>query len=300
MPAIQHIVALSFLPSLFILLLSTPVWSNNSTMKDMMEDMGMTMPDECYTPPDLENIFIDACVKVFSSNVTQCESVWNDFANAFGFKDPNTVTGDDYNDYFNAVPIKSDPNTVIFWSSVMSVIEEISKNPDISSSANQDSSSIINAMRTDNGMQCWCGNETHIIDTVNPCPMPGPTTVFWEKFSCSLAESASGISFWVGNGDRTGGAYQSNSFFANYEFPKLTADRVNRLVVIDIFDCDSNTGEKCDEGTLAELQNQAVEKYGNTTGYQCYEVCGNLQDKQQVPSIANNALGIIREEQGSK
>ena len=34
-------------------------------------------------------------------------------------------------------PINSVPDAVIFWLSVISFIEEISKNPDISSSANQ-------------------------------------------------------------------------------------------------------------------------------------------------------------------
>ena len=74
-------------------------------------------------------------------------------------------------------------------------------------------------MWIDDCVQCWCENKTHTLDIVNLCPMPGPTTVFWEKFSCLLGESASGISFWVGYGDRSGGAYHSNSFFANCEFP---------------------------------------------------------------------------------
>ena len=258
----------------------------------------MTVPNECYTPPDLENIFLRACVKVLNDNDT-CPSVWSKFASAFGNKDPNNVTGDDYNDYFNAVPIVSNPNTVLFWSSVKNVIEEISKYPDISSSANQDSSSIVNTMIADGSVQCWCGNTTHLLDTVNACPMaPGPTTVFWQKFSCLLGESAEGITFWIGYGDKAGGAYQSSSFFAQYEFPKLTPDRVERLVIIDIYNCSMNTGERCGQGTLAELQNQAMEKYGSAGN--CSEVCGNPSDKQQVSSLANTVLDIIREEQESK
>ena len=258
----------------------------------------MTVPAECYTPADLDDIFIRACEKVLNDNA-QCPTLWEKFSGAFGYKDPNTVTGDDYDEYFTALMVVSAPSTTIFWSSVKDVISQISEYPDISSSFNQESSSIVNNMITD-GVQCWCGNVTHIIDTDNLCPMPGPMTVFWQKFSCLLGESASGTSFWIGYGDKQGGAYQSNSFFANYEFPKLTPDRVNRLVVIDMYDCNSNMGEKCGEGTLAELENQAVEKYGNITGYQCYEVCGNPQDEQQAPSLANDALRIIRDEQGSK
>lgn len=267
----------------------------------MMEDMGMTIPTECYTPSDLEDIFVRACEKVLNdNNNTRCQTLWEKFSNAFGYKDPNTVTGDDYDEYFSALMVVSAPSTNVFWSSVINVVRELSKSPSISSSFNQESSSIINTMITDDNVQCWCGNDTSLLDTSNPCPMPGPTTVFWQKFSCLFGESASGTSFWLGYGDKQGGAYQSNSFFANYEFPKMTPDRVSRLVAIDMYDCNNNTGEKCGEGTLAELQNQAVEKYGNITGYRCYKLCGNPQDDKQASSLANFALNIIREEQQSK
>ena len=184
----------------------------------------------------------------------------------------------------------------MFWSGVQGVIEEISEYPNISSSANQDASNIINTMTADDGVECWCGNESALLDTVNPCPST-ITTVFWQEFSCALGESATGIAYWVGYGDREGGAYQSSSFFANYEFPKLTPDRVKRLVIIDVHECGKDIGEECGEGTLRRLQRQAERKYGRGRGAQCYEVCGNPWEEQQVPSIANDTLDIIREEQ---
>ena len=297
----QPLIVCFILPSFLVFLLSTPVVrsDNSSVISNMMEDMGMKVPIECYTPPDLEEIFLRACGKVLSSNDT-CPSVWNKFASAFGYKDPNDVTGDDYNDYFEAVPIVSSPSTVVFWSFVMRVIEEISEYPSITSSANQVASSIIITMATDDDVYCWCGSETQMLDTVNPCPLPGPTSVFWGKFSCSLAESTRGLAFWIGYGNRKGGAYQESSFFANYEFPKLTPDRVNGLVAIDIYDCSLSTGEKCGQGaSLVRLQDEAKEKYGNE-GYRCYEVCGNPTVEQQVPSLARSALDIIRNEQKSK
>ena len=75
---------------------------------------------------------------------------------------------------------------------------------------------------------------------------------------------------------------------------KLTPDRVKRLVVIVMYDCGMNTGEMCGLGTLAELQNEAVEKYGSA-GFQCYEVCGDPSDEQQVSSLADRALEKNRE-----
>jgi len=285
---------------LVIFLSITLVKSGNNPatdMKKMMEEMGRGMPDECFTPQNLEEIFLRACKKVVENGTDNCPAAWSAFTSAFGFKNPNNVTGEDYKNYFDVLPISSPPNSVVFWSGVQGVIEKISKYPDISSSANQDASNIINTMTADDGVQCWCGNESAILDTVNPCPMTS-TLVFWQEFSCHLGESASGIAYWVGYGDRTGGAYQSSSFFANYEFPKLTPDRVKRLVIINVHECDKDIGEQCGEGTLRKLQRQAERKYGRSMGSECYgQVCGNPWDEQQVPSIANDTLDVIREEQ---
>ena len=285
---------------LLVLFLATaPVESGDNgdadMMKKMMEDMGRSMPEGCFTPPDLEDIFLRACRKVVEDS-GKCPAAWIAFTSAFGFKNPNNVTQEDYEQYFDVLPISSPPNSVVFWSGVQDVIEEISKYPNISSSANQDASNIINAMTADDGVECWCGNESAVLDTVNPCPS-AITTVFWQEFSCLLGESATGIAYWVGYGDRDGGAYQSSSFFANYEFPKLTPDRVKRLVIIDIHGCGKDIGEDCGEGTLRRLQRQAERKYGRSMGARCYEVCGNPWDEQQVSSIANDTLDVIREEQ---
>lgn len=296
----RFLVAAALLPSLLVLFLAIApaVKAGNGDgdmMKKMMEDMGRSMPEGCFTSPDLEEIFLRACQKVIEDS-DRCPAAWIAFSSAFGFKDPNNVTQEDYLDYLNVLPIFSPPNSVVFWSGVQGVIEEISIYPNISSSANQDASNIINTMTADDGVQCWCGNKSALLDTVNPCPSI-TTTIFWQQFSCSLGESATGIAYWVGYGDREGGAYQSSSFFANYEFPKLIPDRVKRLVIIDVHECDKDIGEECGEGTLRQLQRQAEKKYGRGMGAKCYEVCGNPWEEPQVPAIANDTLDIIREEQ---
>ena len=95
----------------------------------------------------------------------KCPEAWKGFTSAFEFKDPNNITGDDYEAYFDALPISSPPNSVVFWSGVQGVIEQISKYPNISSSANQDASNIINTMTADDGVECWCGNESAVLDS---------------------------------------------------------------------------------------------------------------------------------------
>ena len=80
-----------------------------------------------------------------------------------------------------------------------------------------------------------------------------------------------------------------------HEFPKLIPDRMKRLAIINIHECDNEEiGEDCGEGTLRTLQRQAERKYGRSMGAECYEVCGNPWDEQQVPLLANRTLDIIR------
>ena len=119
--------------------------------------------------------------------------------------------------------------------------------------------------------------------------------MFWEKFSVLLGESATGIAFWATYANSPGDVYKKSSFFPQYEFPKMTSNRVTRLVVIDIYDRETR-GETCGEGTLAELQYQAVAKYGED-GFHCYVEYGNPFDPQQIIGLAHNTVLDIRIEQ---
>ena len=298
MPAVQPLLLSFLLPSLFFLFLSTPVWSNSpSTIRNMMENSDMTLSDPyaCYTPPNLENIFSQTCYKVIR-NTAQCELAWKGFIKAFAYKDPETIKANDYNSYFDIMRVNTRPDTVLFWSGVQKVVEKVSENKLISSSANQISSLIFSTMKYESNVRCWCGNKSSIIDTSNPCPN---TTryAFWEQFSILLAKSARGITFWAGYGNRKGGAYNITSIFARFEFPNMTPDRVNRFVVIDMY---KDIGEQCSQpGSLQTLRNLAVDKYG-INGYACYQIQGDPTDTQQVDTLAKAALYIIRKEQNTE
>ena len=65
----------------------------------------------------MEGIYSYALVrkwlKIYSD---KCPEAWKGFTSAFEFKDPNNITGDDYEAYFDALPIFSPPNSVVFWS----------------------------------------------------------------------------------------------------------------------------------------------------------------------------------------
>ena len=265
--------------------------SSCSDCEDLDETVVADLKPPCYTPPDLQNIFSNACNRVLQ-NDDQCKSAWEAFSCAFGFKDPNTITANNYDAFFRIIPVDSQPNTVLFWTGVSKVIDQVSMEPDISSSANQKASRIFNIMKNEYNVKCWCGSETSMIDTVTACPDP-PRRRFWAKFSVLLAESTTGVAFWVGYGNNKDGAYKPISYFAMFEFPNMTPDRVKRFVVIDIY---HDNGEQCRQGSLLDLRNQAVEKYGSN-GYICYMTTGNPDDPNQVNTLANAILHIIRKEQ---
>ena len=280
-----------FLPLISFLFLSTPAWSSwsDSAMEENLD--ATVIKDKCYTPPNLQEIFLEVCKRVLE-NDDQCIRAWEAFTCAFGEK--NDITPNDYNPYFNVIPVVSEPNTVLFWSGVMNVVDEVSLQPKISSSANQKSSKILNIMENEYNVKCWCGNNTSIIDTVHACPS-NTTYAFWEQFSILLANSTRGIAFWAGYGNRKKGAYSPTSFFAKYEFPYLDPERVKKLVIIDIY---HDNGEQCSQGSLLKLHGKIVEKYGRN-GYRCYETKGDPNNKTQVDALAKTTLFIIRKEQNA-
>ena len=288
-----------YLPILVVSLCTFVASSEFTIEKKMMEDMGRAFSnsDRCYTPSNLKTIFLRVCEDVVNGNITQCSFAWTAFNIAFGLKDPNTLTLEDYETYFDVLLVKTRANSAVYWSgsSLRSVVEKVSKETIVTSSANHASSRIVNILMKDYNVMCWCGNTTAYLDTANPCPIT-PVMAFWQAFSNRFGELGSGIVYYIGDGSKAGGAYQNNSFFSAFEFPKLISDKVNKLVVVDIYECNNKMVEKCGEGTLEVLKNLAVGKYG-TEGYICKAICGSTTNAQQISSLAANVIQIIREEQ---
>lgn len=273
---------------------SSPVFDVDSDMKEMLKDIGKNLPDKCFTPPNLEDIFMRSCEQILD-DTGKCSFGWTAFTLAFRFKDPSTVKQDDYKIFFDILQVKSPLYSTVFWSGVEGVVKEISVHPKISSSANRVTSSIINTMATDYNVMCWCGNATAVLDTANPCPI-APVAAFWQDFASRFGKAGAGIVYWIGDGNREGGAYQNTSLFSQIEFPKLTYPRVYRMVIMVIHECNETMVEGCGEGTLQTLEDNASQQYGNT-GYRCENVCGNASDEQQIPLLAEQFMQIITEEQ---
>ena len=288
-----------FLNSLLLLVLLTTT-TPAAVAGDGDDDLPMTdVSDEgdtdCRTPQNIEQLFLTACNETIKDADT-CASAWDAFSSAFASKDPTTVEPGDYDEYFNILKVTSAPNTVLFWSAVQHLVGNISSTPsaDITSSFTVPASVIINKMASQ-GVSCWCGGESGI-DYTNPCPRK-PYLSFLGKFSSLLAESATGVAFWVGYGEREGGTYQPGTFFSDYEFPKLMSPEMTKLVVIIAHRL--NMGESCDTGTLVPLQAEAMEKLGDNA-FSCYDLYGNPLDEEGTPTLATKTLSIISKEQQSQ
>ena len=68
------------------------------------------------------------------------------------------------------------------------------------------------------------------IDYVNDC-LCSVSGNFWDRFSVDFARASSGSAYWLGDGQRDGGAFSSSSYFSTVELPNMNADEVVAIVV---------------------------------------------------------------------
>ena len=247
----------------------------------------------CMPPCNLKDLYLASCRNVPVSSTT-CTEAWEAFLSAFSRKDPSTVRQADYNNYFQVLPIVVVRNHALFWSGTSALAEGISSmDPSICSSFTEPSAASVIGIEEEK--QCWCGSANRLgLDCVNVCNGV-PVTQFWVSFSTMLGQRAEGVVFWLAWGERPGGTYQSNSFFAVNEFSALESPRVSRLVVLNVHN--RGVGESCGEGTLRTLEGLSEAKFG-ADGYMCYDVYGSasLMDTAVVRNIVN----IIHTEQSGE
>ena len=61
---------------------------HNSDEIKMVEDIGKSIPNKCFTLPTTEDIFMCACEKILNSHI-QCSHACSAFTLVFHYKDPN-------------------------------------------------------------------------------------------------------------------------------------------------------------------------------------------------------------------
>ena len=58
--------------------------------------------------------------------------------------------------------------------------------------------------------------------------------MFWNQFSIEFASVAKGTIFYLGYGERDGGAFRNTSSFARFEIPNMEYPRVTAAVVLNV------------------------------------------------------------------
>ena len=121
------------------------------------------------------------------------DNAWPTFAASFAFKDPETVSAGlvdacnmdvehckpfkrislmsasaactfipcyyrDYAEYFQVIPIETNPNQNLFWSGTFKLVDGVSEGANLVSSSNTPSAAIVN----DLGRVYWCGHEGNL------------------------------------------------------------------------------------------------------------------------------------------
>lgn len=209
----------------------------------------------CTVSDGLETSFLSNCANL-SIQDRRCGHAWDDFSGAFDSRDPVDVSIEDYDGYFDHLPVRVRPDSVLFWSGTYTLVEFISKmDYQICSSFTEQSAQIVD----DLGNAPWCKPDTYL-----------PSDRFWASFSCMLGSQAQGVVFWAAAGERGGGTYRNTSFFSLYELAAMEAPLVSKLAVIDVHR--EGVGEACGEGTLITLENEVNNKM---ITYQCEEVYGD-------------------------
>lgn len=239
----------------------------------------------CQVSDGLEQAFLEGCTQEGINNAT-CGQAWLAFSSAFSSVNPTEVTIDDYDGYFNVIPIRVRADSVLFWSGTETLVRFIAQETDnpICTSFTEPASKIIDGL----GDMSWCSE-----------PHSNPSTKFWASFSRMLGQTAEGIVFWTTTtrADRDGVYYES-SFFGMYELPALEAPRVQRMVVINVHP--EGVGEACGgEETLHGLENIVESKM---LSYHCIDVYGDptSQDMAMQKALADKVYEIIEEERSCK
>jgi ADP-ribosyl cyclase 2 len=201
----------------------------------------------------------------------------------------------DYQPYFDVIPIATDKDQCLFWSGTFDLMTIISmmisnENIQLASSANVLSSAIINNLGDDT---IWCGREGAGIDYDNVC-LCSVTTKFWDQFSLLFSQSAKGTVFFLGDGEKSVGAYSRTSTFGRVELPNLDANVVTRVVALIIHRQDY--GDSClyNSGSIMLLRNDVTAR---SLQFDCYDIYGQANNSTHIKAIAGCVSNVISQVQ---
>ncbi|XP_065670180.1 ADP-ribosyl cyclase/cyclic ADP-ribose hydrolase isoform X2 [Hydra vulgaris] len=235
--------------------------------------LGLTPWDFNGTTPGIKDIIIGRCTQFQQLNSqnrnpalytdVDCTKVWNLFSNSFSFKDTcrsGEVTEKNYEPLFNLIGSKVPlTNQALFWSGTRHIVHEYtSVESNYFTLEDTFPGYIANDLK-------WCGCENCLYgidyNSCNKSCSLSTLDSYWSYASRLFAQNAKGTAYVMVNGTTSSGftAYYNMSYFGKIELPTMgKMKQVSRLVVVVVNDLDTELKEKCGEGSLVNLVEDAI------------------------------------------
>ncbi|XP_065833280.1 ADP-ribosyl cyclase/cyclic ADP-ribose hydrolase-like [Oscarella lobularis] len=219
----------------------------------------------CQTTPAIERIFLGRCAYFtqfgYMKPNVNCVQAWQEFRGAFASKDPCKVPKAAYAKYFSITGQVPPKDKTLLWSGTQQLKSIYCANG-INCYANDQflPSYIVGQMN-------WCGSTSDPsgmnftgCESYDPKNCPDHVTYsFWAAASEQLALASTGRVQLLLNGTRVrDDAYGKTSFFALYELPNLSPNRVSPLWTIVALTPGQGVKENCNNGSLIQLKSDVL------------------------------------------
>ncbi|XP_065684421.1 ADP-ribosyl cyclase/cyclic ADP-ribose hydrolase-like isoform X1 [Hydra vulgaris] len=220
------------------------------------------------TTPNINEIIIGRCLQfklVSSQNRNpalyvdaDCKKVWDLFNSSFSFKD-SCQNESNYESLFNLVGFKKLlTDQALFWSGTRQIVHDYTAVQNYFFTLEDTFAGYIV-----NNLQ-WCGCKSCQgginFNSCNKSCTNYALYSYWLKASKTFAENANGTAYVMVNGTTDSGltAYFSKSYFGMVELPTMGQKKqVTQLVVIVVNNLETKPKEKCGQGSLINLVQDA-------------------------------------------
>ncbi|XP_020662239.1 ADP-ribosyl cyclase/cyclic ADP-ribose hydrolase 1 [Pogona vitticeps] len=184
---------------------------------------------------------------------TDCLKIWKLLQNAFMYKDPCSVTEEDYKPLMEFARHPIPCNKSLFWSKTNDLVHRYTK-------ANRDFLTLEDTLLgyIADGIS-WCGKPSSPGVNYKSCPKwteceNNPSTIYWKMASKMFAEAACGTVQVMLNGSTEADAFRSNSIFGSIEIFNLNPDKVSKVHIWLMHDIDRPQSESCTGHSVAKLK----------------------------------------------
>ncbi|XP_034264772.1 ADP-ribosyl cyclase/cyclic ADP-ribose hydrolase 1-like isoform X2 [Pantherophis guttatus] len=159
-----------------------------------------------------------------------CLRVWKLFEQAFLYKDPCSMTKEDYQPLMDLARYSIPCNKSLFWSKTYDLAHHYTK-------TNHDFLTLEDTLLgyIADGIT-WCGNPSDSGVNYESCPKwteceNNPSSVYWKLASKMFAETSCGTVQVMLNGSTATGAFRKSSIFGSVEIVNLNPEKVSKMQI---------------------------------------------------------------------